>query len=263
MNNLMAQPHVYLSLIPEALIVSMLDPESFGNYLAVGMQGKTRGQAMFFEVRAQGLGQDFPVEEALERCKKESIKQPKHSIYLGIYRVLERVPLRHIGNLYLATDDGRVLELKRGEYKAESGRQFHLYQELAPVKPRVVSRLAPPEFCRYLTTPGTAIYLPRLAFVELALRGLARDAECEEPQDLPYPHLEHLRDCLRILVNEPGKTTKLVTRHMHQELLYRTVRNGFFVGDAEGLAFYPMPQLTELETVHRQWWKSAVTVHHE
>jgi len=39
--------HFYLSLLPEALIVSMLDPEEFGTYYAVGSAKKSRGQAMF------------------------------------------------------------------------------------------------------------------------------------------------------------------------------------------------------------------------
>ena len=39
--------HFYLSLIPEALIASMLSPEEFGNYYAVGSKKKSRGQAMF------------------------------------------------------------------------------------------------------------------------------------------------------------------------------------------------------------------------
>lgn len=59
----------------------MLDPESFGNYLAVGLHGKTRGQAMFFEVGEHAaLAGAFPLEEALERCERESKREPKHSI---------------------------------------------------------------------------------------------------------------------------------------------------------------------------------------
>ena len=34
--------HLYLSLIPEALIASMLTPEEFGVYYAVGTANKSR-----------------------------------------------------------------------------------------------------------------------------------------------------------------------------------------------------------------------------
>jgi len=42
--------HFYLSLLPEALIVSMLDPEDFGTYYAVGSAKNLAGEAMFYEV---------------------------------------------------------------------------------------------------------------------------------------------------------------------------------------------------------------------
>ena len=42
--------HLYLSLFPEALIASMLSPEDFGSYYALGSAKKSRGQAIFFEV---------------------------------------------------------------------------------------------------------------------------------------------------------------------------------------------------------------------
>lgn len=42
--------HLYFSLIPEALIASMLGPEQFGQYYATGHKYKSKGQAIFFEV---------------------------------------------------------------------------------------------------------------------------------------------------------------------------------------------------------------------
>ncbi|WP_246327472.1 hypothetical protein [Candidatus Competibacter phosphatis] len=42
--------YMYFSLIPEALIVSMLPPEQFGQYYATGHKYKSKGQAIFFEV---------------------------------------------------------------------------------------------------------------------------------------------------------------------------------------------------------------------
>lgn len=39
--------HLYFSLIPEALIASMLPPEQFGQYYATGHKYKSKGQAIF------------------------------------------------------------------------------------------------------------------------------------------------------------------------------------------------------------------------
>jgi len=41
------QPRLYLSLMPEALIASMLEPEDFASYYAVGDDGTGQGEAMF------------------------------------------------------------------------------------------------------------------------------------------------------------------------------------------------------------------------
>ncbi len=103
--------YLYLSTIPEALIASMLTPMDFGMYYSVGMEKKSRGQAQYFSVD-RGFSSDyFPMSEIDSRCVPHPNGEPKHSVYLSVYRVLEHVPLSAIGKLYLATRDGRVLEI--------------------------------------------------------------------------------------------------------------------------------------------------------
>ena len=53
------EKHLYLSLMPEALIASQLDPKAFGAYYAVGTEGKTQGQAAFFEINTAKLHHFF------------------------------------------------------------------------------------------------------------------------------------------------------------------------------------------------------------
>jgi len=81
--------HLYLSLIPEALIASMLEPEEFGSYYAVGSKKKSRGQAIFFEVDAKFKSSYFHIEDAVKRCVPHEDGSPKQSIYVSVYRVLE------------------------------------------------------------------------------------------------------------------------------------------------------------------------------
>lgn len=257
----MDTPRLYLNLIPESLVASMLDPQAYGSYLAVGIQGKTRGEAIFFEVDPALAAGPFHVECAFDRCRTESLSEPKHSVYLAIYRVLERMPLAALGRLHLVTDDGRTLALNQGTYIPEVSRPFHLYQEIAPVNPLVVSRLDPLAFCRHLTTPDEPVSLPRIAFAELVLHEFAIDPVHAEPGNLPYPQLEHLRNCLLRLVKEPEKKTKLVIRNLRHEILYRTVRGGIFVGDQDNVLHYPLPSREVLQNSHRDWWRSAETVH--
>lgn len=250
--------HVYLSVIPEALIVSMLPPEEFGRYYAVGTRQRARGQALYFEVDPALVGMRSALEKARRRCVPHSDGRPKNSVYASIYRVLEQMPLNAFGSLYLTTDDGRVLELNRHEPPSDPSGELHLYQEFCPITPRVVSRLAPREFCRFITGPDLLIAIPRLVFCDLKLDGLARDPVEGQAEDLPYPHLQHLRDCLDELRAEPDKFVKMVMRNAGGEIVYRTIQNGFYVGDASDLLYYPMPTRQALEEHHRDWWRSAL-----
>lgn len=250
--------YLYLSLIPESLIASMLPPEEFGIYYAVGNKKRTRGQALFFEVDPAKLDQTaFPMEDIGKRCHPHEDGRPKNSVYLSIYRVLEHVPLDALMKMYLVTDDGRVLGLDAVPYVPSETNSLHFYQELCPVTPRVVSKLNPAEFTKFITDREQPVSVPRIAFAELILRDLRRDPNTTDVDDLPYLNIEHLRDCLRELRNEFSKPTKTVIRQ-GQELLYRTIRGGFYVGDQTGLKFYQMPSRAELDTTHYAWWRSAL-----
>jgi hypothetical protein len=249
--------HLYLSLIPQALIASMLSPEDFGYYYAVGTQVHSSGEAIFFEVDPAALPADeFPLHLIEERCVPKADGSPKKSVYLGIYRVLSRVPVAALGRLFLVTRDGRTLALERSEYVSEPERQAHLYQELCPISPMVASCLEPMDFCRFITDPRRPVHLPRLVFSQLHLRGLATDPLRGEASDLPYPNLQHIRDVLAELLASEEKKTKLVLKRV-EGVYYRTIRGGFYVGDQEDFAFYRLPDTEELETQHYAWWRSA------
>ncbi len=249
--------YLYLSLIPEALVFSMLPPEEFGRYYAVGTRKRTRGEALFFQVDPALVSKHLPLEEAAKRCVPNSDGSPKRSVYVSIYRSLECVPTEALKDLFLVTAGGEVLALKRRDYEPSEKQELHLYQELAPVDPMIASNLEPQAFCRTLTTPGNPVWVPRLAFVELKLGELADNPRRASAYNLPYKNLDHLRDCLIELKNQPQKSTKAVMRAMGCDLLFRTVKNGFFVGDAETFAFYPFPSEEELEEQHYTWWRSA------
>jgi hypothetical protein len=252
--------YIYLSLIPEALIASMLPPVEFGNYLAVGTKKRTRGNAIFFEIDQEKVRDLLPWDHIEERCVPHEDGKPKNSLYLSIYRVLEMIPLDAFLSLYLTTDDGRTLELKPGEYPDEEEKQLHLYQELTPVTPRVVSSLPPKIFLKRMTGDNQKIAVPKLVFTELKLEGLAHDPLNAPVGDLPYQNIGHLRNCLMTLKGETGKTKKTVIRYLTRDLIFRTIKNGFFVGDKNKVIYYPLPSVEVLEKEHYAWWRSAKLV---
>ena len=253
------KPHLYISLMPEALVASHLAPEAFGAYLATGPKHLARGSAAFFQLSddyAEEKLRDCDLDDRLE-CLDES---PRRSAYLSVYRVLEHTPLAALQSLHLVTEEGLVLTLSPGECVADSAPRFHLYQEFCPVTPRVVSTLSPLDFAAHITDRTERVSLPALVFAEMKLGPLADDPEASDVDELPYPNLEHLRDCLRELRQKPGKTTKTVIRFPQQDVLFRTIRTGFHVAGRRGeFLSFPMPTRETLETVHSSWWRSALS----
>jgi hypothetical protein len=251
--------YLYLSLIPESLIASQLPPEEFGNYYAVGTRKRSRGQAIFFQVEPGFPSDGISWEVMEQRTVPHPDGRLKRSAYLSVYRVLERVPLEALMKLYLVTDDGRVLGLEKKPYVPEVVRGLHMYQEFCPMTPRVVSNLEPQEFCKLITNPVNSISVPKIVFSELELDKLARDPDSTDIGDLPYRNIGHLRDCLRELSVKPDKSTKQVDRGLSGQVLFRTIKNGFFVGDGQEMLYYPLPPREQLEREYFAWWRSALT----
>lgn len=248
--------YVYLCATPESLIASQLPPVEFGNYLAVGTRKRMRGQAIFFEIDMDKI-ENLPGEYINEHLVPYEDGEPKRSVFLSIYRVMESVPVEALKNLYLVTDDGKTLELKAGKYEPKKGEMIHLYQQFNPITTRVASKLDPPEFIHFLTDTSKVVSAPKLFFVELKLNKLSMDPEAPI-HDLPYKNPDHLRDCIKRLKLSDERLTKTVIRQLKGELSFRTVKDGFFFGDQGKYLFYPFPAIQKLENEYYSWWRSAL-----
>lgn len=251
--------HYYLVFTPESFIASHLGPEDFGNYLSVGTKKSSRCQNIFFELDPEKM-KEIPHEYINSRLVPYPDGQPKRSVFFGIYRVLERTPLEALKKLYLATDDGKVLGIEQSEFRQPDQDEVHLYQQFNPITTRVASTLTPAEFIAFLTNTANPVSVPRIFFAELLLNELATDPMAPL-HNLPYSHPDHLRDCLIKLNETREKQTKTVLRFMRGDLSFRTIKNGFFIGDDNKMLFYPFPETKELESTHFSWWRSALTQH--
>ncbi len=250
--------YIYLTSNPEALVGSMLPPEEFGRYLSTGTKKRNHGQAIFFEVDLLMIKHLIDVESLNKRCVAKPDGSPKSSVYLSVYKVLETIPVTALKSLYLSTDHGWVLELKKAIYDKtkEPKSSLHLYQELCPVMPMVASDLAPSAFLKSLTDGSTPIVLPKLFFVELKLGELAANPLAGSADNLPYPNLAHMRDCLEILKGEYEKHMKTVNRIYSGELLYRTIDTGFYVGSKDDITYFPYPRMEELEKLNYDFFRT-------
>ena len=251
--------YYYLVLTPESLIVSHLDPFEFGNYLSVGTQKRIHGQNIFFEIDPEKMP-EIPHDYIEKHLIPYENGEPKRSVFISIYRALEKTPLAALKNLYLSTDDGKVLELYSSEYEEIESDEVHLYQQFNPITTRVASKLLPNEFIGFLTDTSKPVSTPKIFFVELLLNKLAIDPYASLG-NLPYPNPYHLRECLIKLNETKGKLTKTVLRFMQDDLNYRTIKTGFFIGERERYLYYPFPTVEELESKYYSWWRSALTRH--
>jgi hypothetical protein len=250
--------YVYLTCTPEALVASMLPPKGFGLYLSTGTKKRNRSQVMFFEVDLSKIENLIDMDSLNRRCVAKEDGSPKSSVYLSVYRVLETIPTSALKSLYLTTDHGHVLELKRADYdkSLEPQNALHLYQELCPVTPLVASGLPPSVFLKKLTDGSTPIVLPKLFFVELKLGDLATNPLSGSAEHLPYSNIGHLRDCLEILKGEYEKHMKTVQRIYSGLLLYRTISTGFYAGARDDIVFYPYPTMAELENINYEFFRA-------
>jgi hypothetical protein len=249
---------IYLTATPEALIASMLPPSEFGAYLSTGTKKRNKGQAIFFEVDLTQIEKLIDMDSLNKRCVAKADGKPKSSVYLSVYRVLETIPLSALKSLYLTTDNGHTLELKKSVYDVskETKGKLHLFQELLPVTPLVASELTPSSFLKKLTDGSTPVVLPKLFFVDLKLGELATNPLKGSAEYLPYSNVGHLRDCLEILKGEYEKHMKTVQRIYSGSLLYRTIESGFYVGSKDEIFFYQYPDMTALENINYEFFRS-------
>ena len=255
--------HYYLSIFPlEALIASELDPEAFGVYMATASHRGSSEPHTFITVEPSEVAKTFDVAYAEQQCRAEAGRKKKNSVYLSIYRTLERVALASLKQLYLVTQDGRslALEPERLAGTTPSTKPFYLYQELCPVRPVVVTTLAPTQFCQYMTADETKIHVPRIAFADLRVIDFDKLDEAGNIGNLYHQNLQHLKDCILSVTTKQDKKAKTLERARVESFTYNLIDTGIYIGDQQGVLYYRMKSLRELNMYYHPWARSAMVV---
>jgi hypothetical protein len=240
----------------EALIASQHEPEHFGTYMATGSRDGSSERLIFIEVDPSFEGFDWAY--AQEACVPHPDGRPKNSVYLAIYRVLERVPFEALGDLHLTTRDGRTLTVPKQSYDpAVSGPPFHVYQELSPVTPLVVSKLAPREFGRYITGPETKLQLPKIAFADLKVVDFNDMEDSGNIGALYDRNIRHLQRCVESVTCGSPKATKTLERSHVESFSFNIIKSGIYLSDGTETITYAMPTLSQLRADSYDWARSA------
>lgn len=254
----MSKIYYYMMLFPtEALITSMLLPEQFGAYMATGYKSGSHEQLIFMELKGE-FGNDFDWEYARKNTVPHEDNSPKHSVYLSIYRVLERVPIEQMDNLYLTTSDGRTLCLGQAPFiEKDVEAPYYLYQNLSPINPLVISSLKPKEYGEYMVCESVKISLPAMCYCDLKVVDVNNLENSGNIGPMYDRNIGHLNECIRA-VTERGKKTKMLERTFAGRFTYQIVNSGFAVVNRTGSLWYPMPEKDELMKNNFDWAYSAM-----
>ena len=188
--------HYYVSIFPhEALIASELELDAFGRYMAIGRgNGGSYERLIFIEIDPD-CSPYFDWEYAREQCVPHPNGEPKHSVWVSTYRVLEHVPVSAMRGLSLVTADGRTLTINESREPERSQQpDYHVYLELCPLHPLVTSRLAPTEFATYMTDRSNRVAVPSIAFADLKTIDFRNPENTGNIGGMYDRNLEHLKD---------------------------------------------------------------------
>ena len=258
------QKHLYMIIFPiNALVASQLEPRAFAQHYTIGSARHFQGKVVFAELDINFRDPYFKIDEYLEKTVPHEDGSPKRTKFISSYRVLEHVPFDVIKKLYLVTVSGKALELSPAPYTAENvPGLIRIFQEIAPVRNLIASRLDQRDFGNYITQ-DVAKGASRVCFTQIDLNieefmAASRNREIivsPIPDSNPY----RLLDCLTELQQIEKKTVKTISlSSVLHSISYRVLRHGFWFFDASGeMLFFPIPSRHELETTHYDWWKNA------
>lgn len=249
--------YYYLTIFPiESLIASMLDPLQFGSYLSTGSKKGSYENNIFIEIEEE-CSDFFDWNYAKTKCVPKENGEPKHSVYLSIYRTLENIPINSLKSIYLTTKDGRTLEILPEKFQNNlNEKKFYIYQEICPTRPLIVTRLKPLDYAKNITNKESKTYLPKIVFADI--KTISFHSEITGSIGPLYDrNIEHLHNCVNEVLLNKEKLFKIVERSNVDKFSYQIIADGFFVADHQSMIFYKMKSEDELRRYHYDWGRSA------
>ncbi len=253
---------MYMVLYPnQSLIASHYDPEMFARHYTSGSSRHYSGKVIFAEVDINYRNDFFDIENILKNLKPHSDGRPKATKFIASYRVLEHVDLTAIGKLYLSTEEGHCIGIDKGGCKDHQEGFIRVYAEIAPMHMLVMSRLTPQNFGKHITDPENHKSAPSQFFTQLDFNPAEFVKDFEKnpfmPSPVPSMHPSTIRDGFHELMVHPDKKTKGMALDSNMDSIsYRLIRNGFTFAAKGECMFYPMPGLSEVESMNFKFWRT-------
>ena len=249
-------------LYPNAsLIASQYEPEMFARHYTSGSSRHYSGKLVFAEVDPSYRNDFFDIENILKDLVPHSDGRPKATKFISSYRVLEHVDLSAIGDLYISTEEGHCIDLKRGDYDLSHEESIRIYAEISPMRMLVMSRLNPREFGAYITDPANHKSAPKQFYTQLNIDLPEFIAEFEENPFKPSPvsalHPSTIRDGYLELTAKPDKKSKGMALDSNLDnISFRLLKHGFTFSTKGESIFYPLPSHSAIEAKNLKFWRT-------
>lgn len=257
--------HLYAIMHPNrALVASQLEPMEFGKQYSVGTKRYYQGKVLFVEVDPEFRNDYFSIDKFLEDTVAHPDGSPKRTKIISSYRVLENIDLEALGDLYAVTVSGKTLRIPKTEYKAKESEEgtIRIIQEINPLQLLVATTFDHREFGAFMTKEDNPKGAPKLFYTQIDLDVDRFLADWEQNPFLPPPipgiHPQKLARALRGLrENKENHTATIGLSSVLDQLVYRKLKDGFFISQGDNLNYYPFPSEGELQRDHYAWYRST------
>ena len=257
--------HLYLVVHPNhSLVASQLDAERFIKHYVRESARYFEGRLVFVELDPDFRHPYFDVDGAYAQLKPHEDGSPKATKFISSYRVLEHVGFDAMGKLYICDESGGFVALEpsaKGSEPPHGGEDLRVILEIDPVKFMVLTRLGLQEYALFATDPDNSKGAPKMLYAEL---DLPVDDFMREAEESPYVssffpgiHPDRLRAAILELRKSPGKYVKGISLNCpFDRISYKLLRGGLVFASPEGIKYYPLLSLEEVERNHYKFWKS-------
>lgn len=256
--------HLYAIMHPNrALVASQLEPEEFGRQYSVGTKRYYQGKILFMEVDPDFRHEFFPIDEYLAQTVPHPDGSPKRTKIISSYRVLEHLDLAAVGSLYAVTVAGKTLKIEKAEYAGpDTDGEIRIIQEINPLQLLVATTRDHRSFGAQMTSGSNPKGAPTLFFTEIDLDVEGFLAEWQTNPFLPPPipgvHPQKLSAALTFLKESSEYHTATIgLASVLDQVVYRSLKVGFFLSRGDQLNFYPFPSVEVLERDHFAWYRST------
>jgi hypothetical protein len=257
--------HLYLVVHPNhSLVASQLDAERFIRHYVRESARYFEGKLVFVELDPGFRHPYFDIEGAYAQLKPHEDGSPKATKFISSYRVLEHVGFDAMGKLYVCDESGGFVALEGsppGTAPSHGGEELRVILEIDPVKFIVLTRLGLGEYARFATDSSNSKGAPRMLYAEL---DLSVDDFMREAEESPYVssffpgiHPDRLRAAIVELRKSPSKYVKGIALYCPLDRIsYKLLRGGFVFASPEGIKYYPLLSLDEVERRYYKFWKN-------